>query len=191
MRSVASLLFLLPCAAAGQDLMELLARGPVVLVETDDAGRLSQATAVQLVEAPVERVWAVATDFGRFREFMPKTLRSDAAPVAGSPGQVDVTYEVEVPGPNPVYTLRYAPDEARREIPCRWVRGDLQGSHCRFRLVAQGRRTLLYYTTLSRNYSSLAQSLEDEGQTVTVGVNVSAALAVVNAVRRRAEGAAK
>ena len=36
--------------------------------------------------------------------------------------------------------------------------------------------------------SPVAQSLEDDQQTITVGVNVSAALAAVKAIKRRAEG---
>ena len=48
--------------------------------------------------------------------------------------------------------------------------------------------SLIYYTAASRNFSRLAQSLEDKQQTITVGVNVSAALAAVKALKSRAEG---
>jgi hypothetical protein len=50
------------------------------------------------------------------------------------------------------------------------------------------KQTLIYFTTASRNFSSLAQSLEDEQQTITVGVNVSAALATVRAMKKKSEG---
>ena len=64
-------------------------------------------------------------------------------------------------------------------LKCRWKEGDLEGSFCSWRLVSLGpTETLIYYTTASRNFSSLAQSLEDDQQTITVGVNVSAALSM-------------
>jgi hypothetical protein len=185
---------LLPSAARGQELMELLSRGPVVLMETDGKGKFAQATAVISIDEPWEKVWALAIDLGRFKDFMPKVVKSDVTTVSvdlSKPGalpQYDLNLEVEVPGANPDYTFRYTLDAAKREMSGQWVKGDLKGSHCKWRLVALGpTRTLLYYTAASKNFSSMATALEDDQQTITVGVNITAALATAKAVKRRAE----
>ncbi|MFN7147095.1 MAG: SRPBCC family protein, partial [Myxococcota bacterium] len=196
---VLMILLFLPSSARADDLEALLAKGPVVSVENDDKGRFQQATAVIAIERPIAEVWDIATDFASYKAFMPKVLKSDAAQV--EPGesvrkaglrQVDVNIEIEVPGSNPDYTFRYTIDDASHELKGQWLKGDLKGSYSRWRLVAAGpSRTLLYYTTASRNFSSFAQTLEDDQQTITIGVNVSAALATVKAVERRAEEKAR
>lgn len=175
----------LAAAAHGQDLMALLDRGPVVSIEVNAKGRFDRATAVVQIRAPADAVWRVATDFEKYKTFMPKVEQSE--PKAAPEGQTDVSYEIEVPGPNSFYTFRYALDPAKRQMHGRWVKGDIKGSYVDWRLVPHGEGTLLYYTTSSRNFSSLAESLEDEQQTVTVGVNVAAALAVVKAMKRHLE----
>lgn len=181
----AAVLFAPPLFA--QELMDLLNKGPVVLVETNDKGRFKQATAVLYVDRPVAEVWSTAVDFARYKEFMPRVVRSDVK--TRKDGKLDVTYEVEVPGSNTVYTFRYDVDASKREMTGRWVKGDIKGSECAWRMVPYRSGTLVYYTAASRNYSSLAESLEDDQQTVTVGVNVGAALATVRAIKQRLESA--
>jgi hypothetical protein len=112
-------------------------------------------------------------------------LKSDVASVG--PNQFDVSYEIDVPGPNAEYTFRYDIDPATMQMRGKWVKGDIKGSFCEWKVSPHGQDTLVTYTTASRNFSSVAQALEDDQQTITVGVNVSAALAVVKAVKRRAE----
>ncbi len=174
-----------PRAAFAQELLDLLQRGPVVLVETDAKGKFDKSTAVNLVKRPPAEVWKLVTDFARYKEYMPKVLKSDVVPVG--PNQFDVSYEIDVPGPNAEYTFRYDVDPATLQMHGKWVKGDIKGSFCEWKLAPHGEDTLVYYTTASRNFSSVAQALEDDQQTITVGVNVSAALAVVKAVKRRAE----
>ena len=192
-------LVLLPLPALAQDLQELLAKGPVVLMETDAKGRFSQATAIIAIEQPIEKVWAISTDFARFKDVMPKVVKSDVIEVAATESvkkagqrQIDLTLEIEVPGSNPEYTFRYTIDDAKREMAGQWQSGDLKGSTTRWRLVPAGpSRTLLHYSAATKNFSAMAASLEDDQQTITVGVNVSAALATVKAVKRKAEAASE
>jgi hypothetical protein len=193
-----SVVLAVPGAAAAQDLNELLGKGPIVSIESDANGKFAAATAVIAIERPLEEVWAVASDLAHHKAFVPKLVKTDARPVAPTastpPGVkvLDVDFEVEMPGANPTYTFRFEVDEARREMSGHWLKGDLKGSKCRWRLVPAGeRRTLLYYTVASKNFSSLAAAIEDDEQTITIGVNVSSALTVVKAVKKRAEGRAE
>ncbi len=178
---------LLSTSAGAQDLMELLSKGPVVLVEMDSKGKFDKATAVVHIKRPPEEVWKVAVDFPRHKEFMPKLLKSDVTKVDDDTFDLDA--EIEVPGVNPSYTFRYDVDAEKRTIKGQWLKGDIKGSHCLWRLVPYQGGTLLYYTNASRNFSSLAEGIEDDQQTVTVGVNVTTALAVVKAVKTRVESA--
>jgi ribosome-associated toxin RatA of RatAB toxin-antitoxin module len=172
--------------AAAQDLMSLLKKGPVVSVETKKNGRFHSATAVIDVKASVQTVWRVITDYASFKTFLPNVEESEVKRITDY--IYDVSYEVEVPGSNPEYTFRYILDPTKHTVTCGWKEGDLEGSFCKWRLVSMGpKRTLIYFTTASRNFSSLAESLEDDQQTITVGVNVSAALATVRAMKRRSE----
>jgi hypothetical protein len=55
------------------------------------------------------------------------------------------------------------------------------------RFVPNGNRTLIYYTIAIRGLPSLATALEDDQQTITVGVNVVTAISAVKAFKRRVE----
>ena len=186
---LAALVALLPAAARAQDLMDLLAKGPVVLVQNNDQGRFDRATAVVEIAAPPAKVWEVVSNFSNYRYFMPKVLKSEQR-LSGPefPNQLDVAYEIDVPLSNAKYTFHYQLDPDKLQIRGKWLKGDLEGSFCEWRLVPYQGRTLAYYTTASRNFSSLAQRLEDSQQTITIGVNVSAALATVKAIKKRVEG---
>jgi uncharacterized protein YndB with AHSA1/START domain len=175
-------------AARAQELVELLAKGPMVQVETDAKGKFDKATAVIHIDRPPADVWRVATDFATYKTFLPKTLKSTPKPAG--PNRVDVEYEIDTPMTNTSYTFRYDIDPDKMTMRGNWVKGDIKGSFCSWRLIPSGEGTLLYYTTASRNFSSIAQRLEDDQQTITVGVNVATALAVVKAMKRHVEGAA-
>lgn len=179
-----------------ESLIALLARGPMVLVENDAAGKFSEATALVTIDRPIEEVWAVVSDFARFHEFMPRVVRSEVAPAGegaatGLPEhvrEVDVTIEVSSPVLNTRYSMRYRLDARRREAHGRWLRGHLKDSRASWRLVELGpERTLLHYSTATRNMSSFLAALDDEHQTITVGVNAGASVAAVQALKRRCE----
>ncbi len=48
-------------------------------------------------------------------------------------------------------------------------------------------KTLLSERVQVKNFSSILQSVEDDQQTITVGVNVSSALAATKAIKKRVE----
>lgn len=170
-----------------QSLKELLNKGTVVLVETNKKGRFHSATAVAHIRAPMKDTWRVATDFAAYKEYMPNLIRSDTEKKGEN--TVAVTFEVEVPGINPEYTFEYSMTPDKYQMTARWKDGDLKGSFVKWRLRESGPSDcMVYYTTATRNFSGLAESLEDDQQTVTIGVNVAAALATVKAIKLRTEG---
>ena len=52
-------------------------------------------------------------------------------------------------------------------------------------------RTLVYYKVTLRGFSSVVESLEDDQQTMTVGVNVGTVVAATKAIKRESERQAK
>jgi ribosome-associated toxin RatA of RatAB toxin-antitoxin module len=172
------------------DLAPLLNRGPLVLVEQGADNKFAQATGVVLVDAAPDQVWAVLLKLDEFKRFMPKVTTSEIVKEKG--GDVEVRFVLDVPGPDTDYTVRFTPDAATKTLTGNWVAGDLKGSKWLWKVEsAPGGKTLLSHTLSVKNFSGLAQSLEDEQQTVTVGVNVGSVLAATKAVKHRAESLAK
>jgi ribosome-associated toxin RatA of RatAB toxin-antitoxin module len=177
-----------PASAAAPDMMELLGRGPLVLVESNAQGRFESATAIVLIERSAEEIWRVATDFASHKSFMPKLVVS--TPKSLGPNRFEVKFEVDIPFPgrNERYTFRFDLEPEKLLIHGRWADGDLRDSFTEWRIVPQGpTRALLFLTNATRNFSKIVAAIEDAQQTVTVGVNVSSALAVVKAVKQRVE----
>jgi hypothetical protein len=188
MRVVFSVLLLVGGSAPAQELKELLQKGHVVLVETDAAGRFTKATAVVHVHRPPQEVWRIVAALAEYKDFMPKMLRSDMKKVGET--EFDVIHEIKVPWANSLYTLRYTVDAPARTMRARWVKGDMRASNYEWKVVPYAGGSLVYYANSTRNFSPFAESLDDQQQTLTVGVNVSAALMAAKAVKERAESAA-
>ena len=184
----AALLLLSSAALAQQDMKPLLDKGPLVLVEDNSSGKFGQATAMAYVAAPPEKVWAIVSDQSKLTEFMPKVTTSDVTPTEGKSNEFDLHISLDVPGPDTDYTVHYVRDEARREMKGTWVKGDLKGSKWTWKVEkASDGNSIVSFAASIKNFSSILQNVEDDQQTMTVGVNVSSTLAAVKAVKRRAE----
>ena len=61
---------------AAPELEELLARGPVVAVQTDEKGKFEAAVGQVEVLAPIDKVWAAVSGFAHYKEFMPRVVES-------------------------------------------------------------------------------------------------------------------
>jgi len=171
------------------DMTPMLERGPMVLIE-DSKGKFSQATAVMLIDAPPDLVWGVISKMEDFKTFVPKVLTSDVERKEGKL-EYEVHFVIDVPGIDTDYTVKYWPDPVARTIRGLWVKGDLKGSIWEWKVEkAPGNRTLLSHTSSVKNFSAIAQSIEDEQQTVTVGINVASGLAAVKAVKSHCEALA-
>ena len=79
-------------------------------------------------------------------------------------------------------------DEEKKTMTGCWAKGDLKASRWLWKVeAAPGGKSLLTHTAALKNFSGIAQSLEDENQTITVGVNVSSVLAATKAIKKHAE----
>ena len=183
----ACLLVALLAAPGVETLAALLARGPVVSVEADAQGRFERAVAYVDVDAPLEAVWASVADFASYRQFVPRVVRSEFRVAIDGP---EVRWEIDSPGINTRYTVRYVFDAAAHAIEGKQVAGDLAGSRWRWELaeLAPG-RTRIRYASQARNFSRVLSALEDEAQTVTAGLNVGAAVTLLRALKKRCETA--
>ena len=176
---------LLPLSASADRLDDLLAKGPVVLIEQDGEAKFKSSTSIIRIDAPLDTVWKAVLDLKNYKTFMPKTLRSDVA--FQTETEAEVTFEVDVPFANPVYTLHYQFDAKERFIQISWAKGDLKGSYYGWKFVPAGDSTLIYYKGSTKKYSSWAEQLEDDQQTITVGINVASQLAVLRALKQHVE----
>ena len=181
---------LLLTLALGQlDMAPMLDKGPMVLVEEDKNGKFGTATAYVVVNAPPDKVWSNLLAMEHFKDFMPKVTTSEV--LRRGEKDYDVHFVLDVPGPDTDYTVRYTPDAATRTIKGNWVKGDLKGSNWVWQVQeAPGGKSLLVHRAQVKNFSSMAQSLEDEGQTITIGLNVSSVLAASKALKKYSESAA-
>jgi ribosome-associated toxin RatA of RatAB toxin-antitoxin module len=176
------LILLSPAAARADKLDTLLARGPVVVVEHDAKGRFSSATGVIAVESSIEKAWAAVTDFKAYPTFVPKVVKTEVDD--SDPKEVKVKWELEVPGPNTVYTVRYKLDPAKHLIDVEQIGGDLKGSTWQWELESVSpTRTLIHYRSSAKHFSSILESAEDDQQTITIGVNVGGVLTLLRALQ--------
>lgn len=168
------------------DMTPSLEKGPLVLVE-ETKGKFATCSSIVLIDAPPEQVWEIVKAQDKFKDFVPKVLTSEMKPQGTD---YEVHFVIDVPGPDTDYAIRYTIDDATKTMSGAWAKGDLKGSRWTWKIeAAPGNKTLVTHTLALKNFSGIAQSLEDDNQTITVGVNVSAALAVTKAVKKRAESA--
>lgn len=167
------------------DMTPLLERGPMVLVEEGTGGKFAQASAVVLINAEPEKVWELIKAQQKFKDYIPKVLVSEMKP---SGTDFEVHMVIDVPGPDTDYCVRYTIDEATKSMSGNWAKGDLKASRWLWKVEpAPGGKALLTNTISLKNFSGVAQALEDENQTITVGVNVSSSLAAIKAIKKFAE----
>jgi ribosome-associated toxin RatA of RatAB toxin-antitoxin module len=182
-------LLLLAQAPSGDLLTPMLSKGPLALVEQTKDGKFSQATAVVMVNAPVDKVYEAVLQQEKFKDYMPKVLTSE---VTGSNAKgFDIRLVLDVPGPDTDYTIHYARDDEKHVLKGTWKKGDLKDSKWEWRMepTADG-KTLLFHQLTVKNFSSILSGLEDEQQTITVGVNVASAIAATKAVKNHVESPA-
>lgn len=173
-----------------ESLTSLLSRGELTLVESKPGkksgqdGGLKQVTSIANIKAPVEAVWAKLIDFPAYTVWMPKV--TECTPTRTEGNQVDVQWNIDVPGPNYRYLTRNVLDKAHFRIEQSQLEGALKGSHWSWQLIAQGDSTLVYRTAFTNvtDESWLARQLDDESHTLSYGINVSTGLLEVRALRR-------
>jgi hypothetical protein len=178
------LVALFPGAAAAQNLAEILADGPISQVRYDSRGKFKQAVGITFIKAEPDKVWEVMTNFDRYVEFMPQLVDLKVEKKEGN--SVEVFQEVEIPGPNAKYTLRMDLDKATYSMRATYIRGSLKGGSWSYQIKAFNGGSLLYYYCYSM-LPGYVTAIEDESQTMTIGVNVATSVAVVNAFKECVE----
>jgi ribosome-associated toxin RatA of RatAB toxin-antitoxin module len=162
------------------------AKRPVIDVAFDERGRFERARTTLTVDAPPDVVWATLLDFKAYPSFMPRV--EDAEPRRRK-GKLEVDFELDTPLVTTEYTSRYDIKPDRYVVDIRVIDGDNEGSRFRYRLVALdgGKRTRLSYGGRLENFSTVVEALDDDAQTVTLGVNTALQLATVRAITAEAE----
>ncbi len=184
MLAAALLALLAGPAAAADGLDALLARGEVTLLETKPDGRLRQVTAIGLVRAPVDVVWAKLTDFGAYEGWMPQV--ADSTVISSDGTTVVVDFSIAVVGPNVAFRQKLVLDPTTRTIEGEWVSGALAGSRWEWRLEARGEHTMAYRTLYTNVVDTnwIVRQVEDENHTMEYGINVATGVVEMRGLKK-------
>lgn len=170
--------------AAADDLTDQLKEGPLVRVEVDKNGRFKSSTVLMDVAAPVDAVWATLADFKSYPSYMPRT---DEVEVKVKGGYTFVEMELDTPLVSTSYTSRYQLLTQKKKMHVRVVDGDIEDSEFHWTLTPTPVGTRITYSGVVRNFSSVAERLDDDQQSITIGINVVSVLQAAKAVKREAE----
>ncbi len=188
----AALVFVMLAAppARADELAGLLAAGPLVRIEMDPAGKFKEGLAIAEVDAPIDTVWTVLTDFKGYTTWMPRVEQCD---ITRDGADYLMDMKIDTPLVSTRYTNRATVDAVAKTIKIRHEKGDLKGTRYLWRVVpiGDGKRTRLYYGGVIKNFSSVAESMEDDQQTITIGINVASLLATIKSVKIRSEQVAR
>lgn len=182
-REVSVFLPLLTLAAHATTLDELLARGPVSVVQTAADGHLEQITVYGRVDAPVEVVWEKLVAFDAYESWMPQV---DAADVTRATGDtVEVSWSIRVPGPNFKFTAAYTLDASARTIVATGTAGGLSGGKWQWRLTPHGDGTLVERTTYASAVIDnwLVRQFDDAQHSLEIGLNAASPLLEVRGLQ--------
>lgn len=171
---------------------KLLEQGSLIIVRQKEDLSLINVTAGQVVNAPIDLVWAAITDFEHYPEFMPQTSEEkilerqddDIVVVEQSLAikiwrlpSVDLTYQL---------AQKLSPPDRLRF----WhLEGPLAGTYGGWDLVPAGDQTMIFYTIYS-NLTALGWGLGSIFKAepdFMGGVNTTTAIMVVKAVKKECE----
>ena len=182
---------ILPEGASAKTLERLLAKGQVVIMNDDPPGGIPWVTAAGvMVDAPPDLVFAAATDFRRYPEFIPMTGRTSVRPVGGIENLYEVTFRVEVLFS--LITVEYSVYHYHRP-PRRtdWAHAsgefDINSGFWEFIPADDGRRTMVFYSVYSLPRQARLQALYRDEPSLELMTNVATATMVVRAAKAQAE----
>lgn len=175
----------------------LLRSGSLLLVRQNPDGSLKQVLAGGLVNAPLDQVWATLTDFERYPQFMPNTLKMQVLEKR-SPAEwiTEQTVQVIISVLKVKLTYQHQQSlEPPNRIRFRQVSGDLPGTFGGWDLVpaGEGRQTMIFYSLYSNLMAlpwPVGAILKAEPDFMTA-VNVTTGLLVVKAVKQEVEKRAR
>jgi ribosome-associated toxin RatA of RatAB toxin-antitoxin module len=170
--------------ARADDLTDQLKKGPLVRVEVDPKGRFKSSTVLMDVAAPVELVWATLADFKSYPSYMP---RCEEVEVKQKGGYTFVEMDIDTPLVSTSYTSRYQLLADKKTVHVLVVDGDIEDSEFHWQLAPSSAGTRITYWGVVRNFSSVAERLDDDQQSITIGINVVSVLQAAKALKREAE----
>lgn len=171
-------------AAHADDLTDQLKKGPLVRVEVTDQGRFKRSTVLIDVAVPMEKVWATLADFKSYPTFMP---RCEEVEVRKKGKYTLIEFDLDTPLVSTNYTSRYAVFAKRHRMEMKVVDGDIEGSTFVWQLAKVPGGTRVTYSGVVRNFSIVAESLDDDQQSITIGINVVSLLQGAKALKFEAE----
>lgn len=174
-------------AAAIKAAQPWLEHGDLIVLESDDAGRLRQVGLLSVVEAPAGVVMDVLAHPESFPEMIPSMVRSEVVQRDGR--TLDVAWELEIPFQNPEGVNRYL-DERPAAIRYYPVSGSVPYAAWRWECHPLGpqRSVLVHYTTADvRQISWIVRRFLSAWPTFEHGAVSSTAIVFVKAVAEFAE----
>jgi len=171
-------------AAAADDLTVLLRKGPVARVEFTAAGKFSGVTSVVDVDVDAAILWSALIDFEHYRFFM---ARVEEANLRREGERLFVDWEIATPLVATRYTNEVWLDAEKRFMRATTIKGDMTGSRYDWRVESRGPgKSRLIHGAWPRDYAAIVHTLDDDQQTLTIGVAVGSVLATTRAFAERA-----
>jgi hypothetical protein len=172
--------------ARADDLTRLLEKGAMARVDVDRAGKFDAVVAVVDVDVPASRLWGVLLDYENYRFFMPRVASVTTSP--GPPGTTLVKWSIDTPLVATRYTNASTVDVERMLMKARTVEGDMVGSHYDWLVIPLGdHKCRMFHSAWPRNMNGIVDTLDDEQQSLSIGVAVSSVMATIRALKARAE----
>jgi carbon monoxide dehydrogenase subunit G len=135
--------------AAGLDpkVKKELDKGKIAIsIEQNPVTKVFAPTGQAVIDASVEDVWNIITDFNSFGEFMPNTIYYK--PAGWKDGKLFVDCRIKVALVTMDYQLSYIIDEEKHTTYWFYVKGPIRDSQGYFRVESYGKgRSLVTYTT--------------------------------------------
>jgi coenzyme Q-binding protein COQ10 len=175
-------------------LTKLMQKGQLLLVEEDASGKLALVTAGILLNAPVDKVWNVVTDYAHYSEFMPSTA---ACEIVKDDGNVkDIRFKIQFKFSVLSWEVDYV---ARHEFdPKKEIKFDLVSSKgdkikktygaWQFFDAGNG-KTAAFYSVYSdiKNVSWVVRKAFEAEPSMEMSVAASAAVMVLKAIKSRVD----
>jgi ribosome-associated toxin RatA of RatAB toxin-antitoxin module len=167
----------------------MLTQGELIWVNSQEDGKLKQASIMSIVNAPVKKTWDAVTDYDHYNEFMPRAKKIIVLSREG--GDAVLSYTIDLPGPDFVYTLRHHHTPMTRvDIWPENDKGDIKTGAWRWELFPYSEnKTILVYTfyTDIRESSWILKIALKSDPSMEHGINIATGLVTVNAIKRWAE----
>jgi len=176
--------------ARADELSRLLEKGPMARVEFDPRGRFDAVLTIVDVDAPPEDLWRALTAFESYRFFMPRVSSVTERPAPAGARYVD--WSIDTPLVATKYTNLATVDHGAMVLTAKTIEGDMSGSRYEWRVIKLGNsRCRMMHSAWPRNYAAIVGTLDDDQQTLMIGVAVGSVLATTRALKARAEQLAK